>query len=99
MSIDLSQMSRTELQQLRKEIDKAEKAIEARDRKAALAAVEAAAREHGFSLTDLTGGKAPAPAKYANPENPEQTWTGRGRKPKWVIAHIEAGKLIEDLET
>lgn len=98
MTIDLSEMSLEELQQLRKEIDKAEKAMLQRKRKEALAAVENAARDFGFSLSELTGATAPSPAKYRNPEDPDQTWTGRGRKPKWVIAHLEAGKPMEDLE-
>src|SRR5215218_6876526 len=35
-------------------------------------------------------------AKYRNPENAEQTWTGRGLKPRWMKGAIEAGKSIED---
>ena len=26
------------------------------------------------------------PAKYRNPQNPDETWTGIGRSPKWVQA-------------
>jgi DNA-binding protein H-NS len=26
------------------------------------------------------------------------TWTGRGRKPKWVEALLESGKTLEDIE-
>ena len=33
------------------------------------------------------------PAKYKNPSNPEQTWTGRGVDPSWVAALREAGQL------
>ncbi|NHX27966.1 H-NS histone family protein, partial [Escherichia coli] len=57
-----------------------------------------AAREHGFSLADLTGASTPAAPKYRNPENPDQTWSGRGRKPLWVVAHLDSGKAMEDLE-
>lgn len=28
--------------------------------------------------------KSLLPAKYKNPSNPEQTWTGRGKAPAWV---------------
>ena len=35
--------------------------------------------------------------KYYNPENPEQTWTGLGMKPRWVRALLEQGKTMEDL--
>lgn len=31
--------------------------------------------------------------KYRNPENPEQTWTGRGKSPLWVQSLKQAGKL------
>jgi DNA-binding protein H-NS len=33
------------------------------------------------------------PAKYRNPLNPDQTWTGRGVDPSWVSTLREAGKL------
>jgi len=36
--------------------------------------------------------------KYRNPENPEQTWTGRGRRPLWVVAAEASGKTLEDLK-
>jgi DNA-binding protein H-NS len=36
--------------------------------------------------------------KYRNPENPEETWAGRGRKPKWVEAALSKGRSLSDLE-
>ena len=33
------------------------------------------------------------PAKYKNPLNPNQTWTGRGVDPAWVATLREAGQL------
>lgn len=36
-------------------------------------------------------------AKYANPEKPSETWTGTGRKPKWVQQQLENGRKLEDL--
>ena len=33
------------------------------------------------------------PAKYKNPLNPDQTWTGRGVDPAWVAALRDAGQL------
>ncbi|MEO5351044.1 MAG: H-NS histone family protein [Magnetococcus sp. YQC-3] len=38
------------------------------------------------------------PFKYQDPSNPERTWSGRGRKPVWVVAHLEAGGRMEELE-
>jgi DNA-binding protein H-NS len=34
--------------------------------------------------------------KYRNPENPAETWAGRGLKPRWLAAALEAGKALED---
>jgi DNA-binding protein H-NS len=36
--------------------------------------------------------------RYRNPDNFSDTWTGRGRKPKWVEALLESGKTLEDIE-
>lgn len=34
--------------------------------------------------------------KYRNPENPSETWSGRGREPKWIQHQIATGKSKED---
>lgn len=101
---DLDNLTLKELQDLRNKVDRAITGFEERKRREAIVAVEAAAREHGFSLNDLTGGaKLPgrrggkvAP-KYANPQNVEQTWTGRGRRPAWVQDALASGKSLDDL--
>jgi DNA-binding protein H-NS len=35
--------------------------------------------------------------KYRNPENPEETWSGRGRKPRWVEMALANDRTLEDL--
>jgi DNA-binding protein H-NS len=35
--------------------------------------------------------------KYRNPENPGETWSGRGRKPKWVEMALAHDRELEDL--
>jgi DNA-binding protein H-NS len=43
--------------------------------------------------------RRPYPAvlpKYRNPEQPSETWAGRGKKPRWVIAQLRSGKQIDD---
>lgn len=35
------------------------------------------------------------PPTYRNPNNDAETWTGRGRKPRWLVAALEAGKTVE----
>jgi DNA-binding protein H-NS len=34
--------------------------------------------------------------KYRNPENPGETWAGRGLKPRWLAAALKSGKKLED---
>jgi DNA-binding protein H-NS len=34
--------------------------------------------------------------KFRNPENPAETWAGRGLKPRWLAAAIKAGGKLED---
>jgi DNA-binding protein H-NS len=35
-------------------------------------------------------------AKYRNPENPEQTWAGRGLKPRWLSNALKGGSSLEE---
>src|SRR5579864_7479679 len=35
------------------------------------------------------------PPKYRNPDNPAETWAGRGLKPRWLAAALKSGKKIE----
>ena len=38
----------------------------------------------------------PVPPKYRNPTNPMQTWSGRGKQPRWVGSQIQAGRRLDD---
>jgi DNA-binding protein H-NS len=35
--------------------------------------------------------------KYQNPDNPKQTWAGRGLKPAWMVALLHRGAKLTDL--
>lgn len=93
------------LKELRKNLDRAIANYETRKRQEALSAVEEAAKEHGFKLAELLGeGKSgkgrkstAGAAKYVNPSNPEQTWSGRGRRPQWVNDALESGRTLDEL--
>lgn len=101
--MDLTKLNLKELKQLQKDVDKAITTYEDRVKKEALLAVEAKAKEMGFSLAELMGeGKAggkrqKVAPKYAHPENPSLTWTGRGRKPKWIEEALTSGKSLDDM--
>jgi DNA-binding protein H-NS len=35
--------------------------------------------------------------KYRNPDNPSETWAGRGGTPRWVRDQLKKGRKMEDL--
>lgn len=104
MTVDLSGMSRKELLKLKKNVDAALQDAEDRERREALKAAQQAAAEYGYSLDDLAGTasgprkRTKSKAKYRNPDDPEQTWSGRGRKPQWIHDALARGLDITDLE-
>jgi DNA-binding protein H-NS len=34
--------------------------------------------------------------RFRNPEQPSETWAGRGKKPRWLTAQLKSGKQIDD---
>jgi DNA-binding protein H-NS len=100
---DLDTLSLPELKQLQKEVAQAIDSFRDREKEKARAVLEAKARELGFNLAELApagrrrGAKPVSPARYRHPENPGLTWSGRGRRPNWVVAELEQGRTLEDL--
>jgi DNA-binding protein H-NS len=102
LDIDINALSLKELKDLQAQVGKAIATFEDRKKKAALAELEDKARAMGFSLAELTGAatvrkRSPTVARYANPADPGDTWSGRGRKPRWFIAALAAGRSPEEL--
>ena len=55
-----------------------------------------------ISRPNQNGGRARRPypkvyPKYRNPERPAETWSGRGKQPRWVAAQLRSGKKFDDL--
>src|SRR5215470_12675951 len=51
------------------------------------------------ALQSLPSGRRQYPTvhpKYRNPENPSETWAGRGKQPRWLTAQLRSGKRIDD---
>lgn len=101
-TIDLDRMSLDELKKLKKDVEKAIDSFEERRKAEVAAELDALARERGYTLADLSTAprrrKKPVPPKYRHPENSEITWSGRGRKPKWVVEALNKGKSLDDLK-
>jgi DNA-binding protein H-NS len=96
-AIDLASLSVDELWKYRESIDGVLKA------KIAIELTELKRRLDRLSATQIsrpTGQKRrPYPVvqpKYCNPENPSETWTGRGNQPRWVRMQLGLGKQLED---
>ncbi|QQP98591.1 H-NS histone family protein [Lysobacter enzymogenes] len=34
--------------------------------------------------------------KYSNPANPGETWTGRGKQPRWLAAYTAGGRKLDE---
>lgn len=101
VEIEFEKLTMQEMRDLKGKLERAMNSYEDRKRRAALEAAETAAKEHGFNLAELTGAKpkrtGSVSPKYVNPDDSTMTWTGRGRKPHWVLENLEKGKSLEDL--
>jgi DNA-binding protein H-NS len=103
-SINVDKMSLKELVDLDHKIQKAIVATKERERAELKHKIAALAEDSGFSMSELFGGrtavkgKSSGVAKYKNPDNHAETWTGRGRKPNWLVAKLGKGARMADFE-
>jgi DNA-binding protein H-NS len=63
-------------------------------------ALEKLVRQLTEELSQKSNGeKRPYPQvvpKYRNPKDKSETWSGRGKQPRWLTAQLKAGKQISD---
>jgi DNA-binding protein H-NS len=103
--IDLAGYTLSELKGLQHDV---ERTIQERQQQEVLKAREqifAIAKDAGVSVEELLGnagtktkkanGKKVEP-KYQNPKDTSQTWTGRGRQPRWMAEAIANGKKPDE---
>lgn len=89
-----------EIQEQIKKLQADEK-VKIEEHSAAIVEIQELMSKHGVKLEELKDApkkerKVSVPkAKYKNP-NSEETWSGRGRKPKWVVDQLAAGRELED---
>ena len=101
--IDLNTMTLPELKQLQKDVQRAIEGFSEQKKQEAINALEVKAQEFGFSLSDLMGVKKKRKSsgavgpKYRHPENPDVTWSGRGRRPGWFVGALAAGTRPDKL--
>ena len=96
----LDEMSYAELAQMETRIARLKVEKQNADRGELRERIIAMVKEHGFEISDLFGkgrkGKGSVAVKYRDPQNPENTWTGRGRMPRWMAAATKGGKVKKE---
>ena len=60
--------------------------------------IEGGARRRRMRGTGPAIAKPKSPPKYRNPDDPEKTWSGKGRKPGWIVEGLANGKALKDFE-
>lgn len=97
--VDLKNLSLEELANLQKNAGDLIKSRQKEEVKNAYVQFQQIAKSLGVSIEDiLKAGKAvknKRPAKYENPADKTQTWSGQGRKPQWLEAELAKGKSLE----
>jgi len=92
----LDGLSRDQLEAIQTRIAAILRKYDERERREASKRIDELAAAHGIDLTSLS--RAPPPPAYRNPQNEFETWSGRGRKPHWVISHLARGGDMSELQ-
>ena len=100
--MDLSNLSATDLRNLQEQVKRELKKRESHDLQKAKDEILAIAQRVGLPLKELIatnsrGKGGTVAARFRNPGDSGQQWTGRGRQPKWVKDWLDSGKSIDDL--
>jgi len=97
-SANLKSMSVDKLTALREQVEAVILSKVAEERRAVQEQLNRLDRLAGqASVKGTRGGARGAVApKYCNPENPAETWAGRGLKPRWLTAALKSGGKLED---
>lgn len=105
--MDLSNLSIAELKNLQARIPEYIDKKKAEEKQKVIEETKAFLAAKGYSLDDVIGKskgstrkgapRGPVAVKYRHPQNSHLAWTGRGRKPVWVVEWLKSGKTIEAL--
>ncbi|MET0981057.1 MAG: H-NS histone family protein [Telluria sp.] len=104
-NVDLSDYNLGELKGLQHDIEKAIKNRQQQELRKAREQIMAIAKDAGVSVEELLAASAKKAKKesgqkvkpqYQNPEDTSQTWTGRGRQPRWIADGLASGKKLDD---
>lgn len=103
MPVDISKLNQKQLNDLiskaetRKKTIRQDKLVKLRSK------INDMIKAEGYTFDDVFGTRRKSrrggkvPPKYYNPSNPTETWSGRGKRPRWFNAALKAGKKERDL--
>jgi len=108
----LASLSLNELEAIQKKVNREIQKRRSKAQEEGLKKIKLIAAEYGLTSNELNGispskrsatrrnspkKRGPVAPKYRDPSNAENTWTGRGRKPKWVEAFLNGGGRLEQI--
>jgi DNA-binding protein H-NS len=100
MAIDVNALSEKQLRDLIRKAKGRMKNIDKEKVAKVKAKVNAVLKSEGVTFAQVygkkRGGKGKIAPKYRNP-NGSETWSGRGKRPRWYVAALKAGKKEKDL--
>src|SRR2546421_2458724 len=97
-SKNVENMSFAELTAMQARIERAKVGKQSAERAALKQKLAEMAKKAGFDLRELFDGRmgkgkrGKVAIKYRDPSNSSNTWTGRGRMPRWMTAATKGGK-------
>lgn len=105
MAIDLKRLTQDQLNELIQRAETRKREINRENAGKVRAKLTALAKAEGFTIDELFGARGrkgkgtrrKATPKYRNPSDHAQTWSGRGKRPRWFSAALTAGKKEKDL--
>jgi DNA-binding protein H-NS len=111
--INIANIPTLKLKALFKDIETELKHRDVTDKREALERMRDIAAEYGLNLSEVINKEGRLDTKkpksknadqnslpkYINPDNPDQTWSGRGQKPKWLKEALANGKTLEEFLT
>lgn len=109
----LATLSLRELESIQKKVNSEIHKRRSKAQEEGLKKIKLIAAEYGLTSNELKGiasskrpvikkkgttkKRGPVAPKYRDPSNSQNTWTGRGRQPKWVVAFLTGGGLLEQI--
>ena len=107
--MNLSELSFDQLLQLQSDVEKQIRARQKQETHSLASLVQERAQQIGVSVDEVwasigkkpaksSAGKGSVAPKFANPAQPSETWSGRGRRPLWFIDAVNSGHAPEQMQ-